>query len=528
MNQTPQTELTAHAARWLQQQIPGTDLVVHDQVATTPSSSVYRVRSESIGRDFCAKFIDRTVHAKRWRREVQALAELNSPHIVKLFRSVEVGEEVVMILDWAEGRNLGEVIASDGPMDPRQVEELARQLATALHAVHGRGLVHRDVKPSNVMIDRLPNGDVFARLLDFGITKLMSDATTSVGFVGSPHFASPEQISESGVDSRTDVYQLGCVLFYALTGEPPFAGSDALSVMNAHLYQPATRPSTLQPSLRGLEIDDLVLKMLEKGPDERPPSCAAVLSTLLIEPRPQTETGVSVASEDKKLVAVGANRSVVTATGSRISVVADGVTSVHEVNRDAVTAIHPTEGGVYFGTASGEICWLDLGTAATTTIVRLPRSRAVVGVTQMADLIVAADAAGTIYLIKRDGTYHAVRCAPGQDGAKPRYIVGASKKDSFAVAGEDRVVSIFEGSHKPRRVAQVEVGFDLEQLAISPDGYIVAALGAGETWLLNALDGSVLHRVRVSDGLSNVTFAGGTLIGVERTLSGHHQVFELY
>ncbi|MEU0402712.1 protein kinase [Streptomyces sp. NPDC006197] len=241
------------------------DLVLHREVAVKTVSGP-GVTSEA---------------AVRLEREARAAAGLsNSPHVVTVHDFGRDGETLFIVMELAPGRTLDRVLAADGPPAPARAVDWARQVCAALEAAHERGIVHRDVKPANVILT--PDGTV--KVLDFGIAwfhpALGLDQLSQVGGVlGSAPWMSPEQARGTQVGPASDLYSLGCLLHHLLTGQPPFSDRDALSQVVAHVTEAPEPPSRTCPGLP-VEIDTLVADLLAKSPDHRPASAAETAARL--------------------------------------------------------------------------------------------------------------------------------------------------------------------------------------------------------------------------------------------------------
>jgi len=218
---------------------------------------------------------------ERFAREARLLAQIRHPGVVRFvaFGTTARGEPY-LAMEWLEGETLAARLAR-GPLSVEETLVLTRRLASALASAHEAGVVHRDVKPSNVL---LVGGEVdHAKIIDFGIARfapLATDVTRPGGVLGTPGYMAPEQARAlREIDPRADVYALGCVLFRCLTGRLPFEGDDALSVLAKILLEPTPRVRDLAPAVPG-EIDELVARMLSKEPSGRPNDGAALLEEL--------------------------------------------------------------------------------------------------------------------------------------------------------------------------------------------------------------------------------------------------------
>jgi serine/threonine kinase PknH len=213
-----------------------------------------------------AHFSDNEDFKQRFRREAHAAARLGTPHVVPIHDYGEIDGRLFVSMRLIEGRDLQTVLA-DGPLEPARAVRIIEQVAKALHAAHKVGLIHRDIKPSNVLLD----DDDFAYLIDFGIAHAADETrmTKSGNTIGTFAYIAPERLDGSGEeDARVDIYSLACVLYEALTGEPPFAGDTMARLMYAHVNTPPPRPSITQPNVPA-QFDAVIAKGMAKGPDQR-------------------------------------------------------------------------------------------------------------------------------------------------------------------------------------------------------------------------------------------------------------------
>ncbi|MDT5347257.1 MAG: serine/threonine protein kinase, bacterial, partial [Mycobacterium sp.] len=201
----------------------------------------------------------------RFRREAEAAARLNNPHIIPIHNYGEIEGRLYVDMRLVEGRDLAEVLAG-GPLPPERAVRIIGQVATALRAAHKIGLVHRDVKPSNILVDE----DDFAYLIDFGIAR-GADQTGLTGtgaMIGSWHYMAPERLGAREADARADIYALACVLYECLTGSRPFPGDSLESQVAAHLTVPPPQPSATQPEVPAA-FDAVIAKGMAKEPEQR-------------------------------------------------------------------------------------------------------------------------------------------------------------------------------------------------------------------------------------------------------------------
>jgi len=207
-------------------------------------------------------------YLQRFRHEAHTAARLNNPHVIPIHVYGEIDGRLYVDMRLIEGRDLQTVLA-DGPLQPARAVRIIEQVASALQAAHKVGLVHRDVKPSNILLDE----DDFAYLIDFGIAR-GADETRMTGtgsVIGSWHYMSPERLQAGQVDARADIYALACVLYECLTGEPPYPGTNLEQQITAHLTAPPPRPSRTDSDVP-VGFDAVIASGMAKSPEQRYPS----------------------------------------------------------------------------------------------------------------------------------------------------------------------------------------------------------------------------------------------------------------
>ena len=220
----------------------------------------------------------------RFRREAQNAAKLNHPTIVQVFDTGEAETEdgplPFIVMEYVDGDTLRDVLRANGPISPRQAMTWMADVAAAMDFSHRNGIVHRDMKPANVMIDK--SGAV--KVMDFGIARAMSDSTSTMtqtsAVMGTAQYLSPEQARGIKVDPRSDIYSMGCVLFELLTGEPPFTGDSPVAVAHQHVHEDPPWPSHVRPEIPR-ELDSVVLKAMSKNKDNRYQSAADLRADLI-------------------------------------------------------------------------------------------------------------------------------------------------------------------------------------------------------------------------------------------------------
>jgi serine/threonine protein kinase, bacterial len=203
---------------------------------------------------------------ERFRREALTTAGLADPHVVPVFDSGERDGQLFLVMAVIDGVDLQTLLVRDGPMNPQRAVQVIEQVAAALDTAHAAGLVHRDVKPSNVLITRRDH----VYLIDFGIARdaAATQITHTGGVLGTVAYMAPERFSAGKVDARGDVYSLACLLYECLTGQPPYPGDSLEQQITAHLTQPPPRPSVQSPSVTA-RFDDVVAHGMAKNPDHR-------------------------------------------------------------------------------------------------------------------------------------------------------------------------------------------------------------------------------------------------------------------
>ena len=217
---------------------------------------------------------------ERFRREARAAASLNHHNIVSVYDFGEDEGSWFIVMEYVEGRNLRDIIRAEGPLDPARAAQLAAEVAAALAAAHAQGIIHRDVKPANVLIAS-EAGTV--KVADFGIARAAGarQGLTMPGTVlGTATYLSPEQAQGAEVDFRTDVYSLGMVLYEMLAGKPPFTGDSPVAVAYQQLSQTAPPPSTHNAEVPPA-LDAIVMRAMSKNPDERQATADEIREELL-------------------------------------------------------------------------------------------------------------------------------------------------------------------------------------------------------------------------------------------------------
>lgn len=215
----------------------------------------------------------------RFYREAQAIAKLEHPHIVRLYRYGEAQGLLYMAMQYVKGADLRFVLNSYGQdgllIEPEEAIRITRQLCSALDYAHSEGVIHRDVKPANILLDK--QGNVL--LSDFGLA-LMTEVGTRGEVFGSPHYIAPEQaISSAGAVPQSDQYSVGIILYQMFTGQVPFDAADPLDIAMLHMSEPPAPPRSIRPDLDP-GVEAVILKALAKSPEDRYPNGAALTDAL--------------------------------------------------------------------------------------------------------------------------------------------------------------------------------------------------------------------------------------------------------
>ena len=248
-------------------------------------AAIKLIRPEMIGAGDAA---DGRLAVARFRREAEAAANLRSPHTVELYDfGVTDDQTLYFVMELLDGMDLETLVRQHGPVPAGRVVHILRQACASLEEAHVRGLVHRDIKPANIHVGRLGLVLDFVKVLDFGLVKPIADGnpehslTTQAGFmVGTPGYMAPEFALSDTVDGRADLYALGCVGYYLLTGQQVFEGDTVIKVMARHLHVAPVPPSQRVPFTISPGLEAAVLACLAKRPEDRPQSAAELARRL--------------------------------------------------------------------------------------------------------------------------------------------------------------------------------------------------------------------------------------------------------
>jgi eukaryotic-like serine/threonine-protein kinase len=256
---------------------------LQDVAGSGGMSSVYRARDTVLERMVAIKilhdhFSDDPEYVERFRREARALAQLNHPNIVTVIDRGEFEGRQFIVFEHIEGENLKELIEREGQLPVDRALALVHQVARGLAFAHDHDVVHRDVKPHNVLIDE----DGVAKVTDFGIARSLEPTAglTETGtLLGTSEYIAPEQASGARVDERSDQYSLAVVLYELLTGEPPYTGDNFMAVAMKHIQEPVPSVRDARPAVSP-RLDAIIARAMAKRPEDRFPSTEAMMAAL--------------------------------------------------------------------------------------------------------------------------------------------------------------------------------------------------------------------------------------------------------
>ena len=249
---------------------------IEERIGRGGMGVVYRAEHLRLGRRAAIKIIAPELAGsdgfrERFEREARIAASLQHPNVVAVYDAGELDSLLWIAMQYVEGSDLSAILRAEGRLRPYRAIDVCRQVADALDAAHAIQLIHRDVKPANVLIEGRR-----AYLSDFGLTKRLEGAGTMLtkagDVVGTIHYCSPEQIEGGKVDARADVYALGCLLYHCLVGDVPYPKDSDVAVIYAHLQEQPPRLTAVRPELPA-GLDHVVAKAMEKSPDRRFQSC---------------------------------------------------------------------------------------------------------------------------------------------------------------------------------------------------------------------------------------------------------------
>jgi len=253
---------------------------LEEQIGRGGMAVVFRATDERLGRQVAIKILAPALRAdrafrRRFVRESRAAAMIDDPHIIPIFQAGESGGLLFIAMRLVSGGDVRGLVRQHGPLPGARSAAIVSSVASALDAAHAAGLVHRDVKPANMLLDARPGRPDHVYLSDFGLSKGMLSPPGLTGegmFVGTPYYVAPEQIAGGQVDGRADQYSLACAAFELLSGAPPFRGDNPMAVIHAQAFDQPPSLTSLRPGLPPA-VDPVLARALAKAPADRYPTC---------------------------------------------------------------------------------------------------------------------------------------------------------------------------------------------------------------------------------------------------------------
>ena len=475
--------------------------------------AVYRAEEVGLGRKVALKVIAPELaqderFRERFLRESRIAASLDHPHVVPIYQAGEENGVLYLAMRYVEGTDLAKLLSGEGALEPRRTVEILSQVAEALDAAHEKGLVHRDVKPSNVLIAEAA-GKEHCYLADFGLTKRtgsLSGVSAPGDVVGTLEYVAPEQITGASLDERADVYSLGCVLYECLTGQSPFPRATDVALLWAHVHEEPTPPSQARPELPK-ELDTVLSRALAKEPGRRYRSAgelvAAARQALGIVKAPRGErtalraVRAKVATRAGRLVLAAlaalavATAVVVFVTGGEpgsVTVPPDNV-GVIDPSSNRVVAVVPVGRRPSAIAADSTSVWVANGQDRTLTRID-PETRTDVGVVplQATPTGVAAGPSGVWVANGLAGS--AARIDPDFETVVSTIEDAVSRSSGGAIADGLGFVWLVSRNGD---IARIDPRTGRITRGIAGNGSSAVAVGDGSVWVANASDSTVFR-----------------------------------
>lgn len=277
--------------------------LLRERIASGSLGIIYRAEQVGVGRKLAIKMLpadanrDREV-VERFRREGEVLCRLKSPHTVTTFEfDREADGSLFIAMELVSGTSLADVIRREGPLDWQRALRIMAGLCDSLGEAHELGVIHRDLRPENVIVEHRHGHKDFVKVLDFGLSKLMTATVTlsPVGqTVGVIEFSSPEQLQARPIDGRTDLYALGILGYLMVTGRHPLADARSYGdLVGAHIQRVPAPASSVRKGLPP-EVDEILARCLAKSPDQRYPTAAALAATIGVAVMPRAVDGATI------------------------------------------------------------------------------------------------------------------------------------------------------------------------------------------------------------------------------------------
>jgi sugar lactone lactonase YvrE len=358
--------------------------VIQGQVGAGGMAVVFRAQDQRLGRLVALKILAPALAAdaafrQRFIRESRAAAAVDDPHIIPVYEAGEVGGVLFIAMRLVRGGDVRSLISQEGPLPPARAAAIISPVASALDAAHAAGLVHRDVKPANMLIDTRPGRPDHVYLSDFGLSKREQSSVGLTGsgmFLGTPNYSAPEQIQGRLVDARTDQYALACSAFEILSGAAPFQRDQGMAVIWAHLSEPPPSLASRRPGLTAA-ADEVFARALAKEADGRFESCqdfADALREALGEAPYYTGPATALPAQDQALERPATDPASVTAltleavipAGAEASTVVAGASTAGQTRRVAdIPGLRATDERIVAGVAASVAFSPDGRTLAT-------------------------------------------------------------------------------------------------------------------------------------------------------------------
>jgi Tol biopolymer transport system component len=509
-------------------------------------SSVYLAEHRHLHRKVALKILapalaENEGFRQRFLRESQLAASIDHPNIVPIYDAGESDGLLFIAMRYVEGTDLERLLRDEAPLEAERAAAMLAQVASALDAAHAHGLVHRDVKPGNILVETVgwPEGHEHCYLTDFGLTKQLaapSGLTDPGGFAGTVDYVAPEQIEGKPADGRTDVYSLGCVLYQCLTGSVPFQRENELAVIYAHLQESPPRLRKLRPDLPP-GVDEVFEAALAKDKEERPATCLDLIEKLGAElgmPLEHAPTAavrsepatIPRAARERQNRRFGRGRWVIAASLVIVAALAAGVLLTR--NR--------TEGGGGGLVGGGDIFLVNPdGTglrrltnnpALDTSPVWSPDG------TEIAFVSTRVGGTKGIYVMNADGSGVLALTSSRPERTSPAWSPDGSKIAYVSDEGGNRDIWVMnaDGAEKVQLTTHLAVD---ESPAWSPDGKKIAFAsqrdGNKEIYVMNA-DGSGQTRLTTAqrDDLNPAWSPDGTKIAFDSQRDGDVEIYVMW